>query len=216
MDEDLAEGNNALLETPKYNVNSECNDMTSGYDQMGQVQSTLVDEATNRVIQLDNIIALCNFNKQICCSSECDCKTDKCSKEWLIDSGASLHFTNSLDDYVHYEQMTSQILVKTANSSALLRGKGTVILMLSNGERIRINPVYYIPDLTCQLLSMETFLKNGYSCIGSKASIKIMRGPKTFLTFYPRSEIDSIYVIKSHAAKSDIYMALNTIYGVDY
>ena len=123
MDEDLAEGNDAFLETPEYNVDSECNDMAGGYDQMRQVQSTLVDEATNRVMQLDNNIALCSFNKQFCCSSECDCKTDKCSKEWLIDSGASLHFTNSLEDYVHFKEIKSQILVKTANSSALLRGK---------------------------------------------------------------------------------------------
>src|SRR5258708_3959177 len=63
MDEDLAEGNNAYLETPKYNVNSECNDMAGGFDQMRQVQSSLDDKATNRDIQLDNYITLCNNNK---------------------------------------------------------------------------------------------------------------------------------------------------------
>src|SRR5258708_28667116 len=61
MDEDLAEGNDAFLETPEYNVDSECNDMAGGYDQMRQVQSTPVDETANRVIQLDNNIALCSF-----------------------------------------------------------------------------------------------------------------------------------------------------------
>src|SRR5258708_4096579 len=78
MDEDLAEGNDAFLETPEYNVDSECNDMAGGYDQMRQVQSAPNEEATNRSLQLDNNIALCSFYKQLCFSSECDCKTDKC------------------------------------------------------------------------------------------------------------------------------------------
>src|SRR5258708_6330584 len=85
MDEDLVEGNDAFLETPEYNVDSECNNMAGGYDQMRQVQSTPVDEASNGDIQLDNHIALCSYNKHFCFPSECDCKTDKCSKEWLID-----------------------------------------------------------------------------------------------------------------------------------
>src|SRR5258708_631283 len=89
MDEDLAEGNDAFLETPEYNVDLECNDMAGGYDQMRQVQSTPVDEATNRVIQLDNNIALCSLNKQICCSSKCDFNMNKCSNEWLITSEAT-------------------------------------------------------------------------------------------------------------------------------
>ena len=37
------------------------------------------------------------------------------------------------------------------------------------------------------------------------------------MTFLPRNELDSIFVVKSIAAKDkDIHMAHNTIYGIDY
>ena len=82
---------------------------------------------------------------------------------------------------------------------------------------MRIRLVFYIPDLRCRLLSIETLLMPGYTCIGDKLSIKVVKGSKTFLTFYPRSEKDSIYVMKSGVTKEkDIFVALNTIYGIGF
>ena len=44
-----------------------------------------------------------------------------------------------------------------------------------------------------------------------------MKGSKTYLTFNPRHEKDSLYVMKSHMPnEADIHMAINTIYGVDF
>ena len=44
-----------------------------------------------------------------------------------------------------------------------------------------------------------------------------MKGPKTFLTFYPRREKDSLYFMKSYVAnETDVHMALNSTYGIDY
>src|ERR1700688_3116732 len=64
---------------------------------------------------------------------------------------------------------------------------------------------------------MGTFLHDGFNCVGNNKSIRIVKGSKSFLTFYPRSEKDSIYVIKSFIANdADIHMAINTIYTVDY
>ena len=64
---------------------------------------------------------------------------------------------------------------------------------------------------------MGTFLHNGYNCVGNKISIRIMKGSKSFLTFYPRFKKDSIYVVKSIITNDkDIHMVLNTIYTVDY
>jgi hypothetical protein len=63
---------------------------------------------------------------------------------------------------------------------------------------------------------MGKFLKSGLKTIGNSRFIGIYEGKNPFLTFKPRNELDSIYVIRSIAAKTDIHMALNTIYGVDY
>ena len=93
----------------------------------------------------------------------------------------------------------------------------TVILILNTGDIVRISPVYHVPTLTCQLLAMGRFLQSGYTCTGNKDTIRIMKGSKPFLTFNPRYQKDSLYIIKSYVAnKTDIHMALNTIYGVNF
>jgi hypothetical protein len=125
--------------------------------------------------QLDKDIAVVNNNKYNCspCSHECDHKE---TKEWLIDSGASAHFTNNINDFVEYEELTSQTFVRTANSSAQIMGKGTVILSLSTSEVVKISPVFYKPSLNCQLLFMGAFLRAGFTSTGNNTSIRIMNG----------------------------------------
>ena len=203
------------LKTMEFDVDGEVTDCA----RLGlrQVQNTHERTMTNSSLQLDNNIAELYINK-IClqCSHGCDCKTDG-TKEWLIDSGASEHFTYDINNFVDYEVLKNHSLVKTANSTAEVRGRGTVILVLTTGEFVRISLVYHIPTLSCQLLAMGNFLQSGYTSTGNNKSIRIMKGSKSFLTFNPRREKDSLYIIKSYTPNEmDIHMALNTIYGVDY
>ena len=84
-----------------------------------QVQTTHKRTMTNNSSQLDNYIAELYINK-IClqCSHGCDCKIFK-MKEWLIDSGASEHFTFDINSFVDYEVLKNHLSVKTANSTAV-------------------------------------------------------------------------------------------------
>ena len=64
---------------------------------------------------------------------------------------------------------------------------------------------------------MGKFLQSDYTSTGNSTSIRIIKGSKTFLTFNPRCEKDSLYIIKSlKPDETDIHMAINTIYGVDF
>jgi hypothetical protein len=140
-----------------YTVDGEITEMV-GLDYR-QVAFTLEITIANINQQLDKIVVVKNEYDRSSCSHECDHKE---TKEWLIDSGASAHFTNNINDFVEYEELTSQTFVRTANSSAQTMGKGTVILSLSTSEVVRISPVFYIPSLNCQLLSMGVFLHAGF------------------------------------------------------
>jgi hypothetical protein len=146
-----------------------------------QVTFNLEITVANVNQKLDKDIAVVNNNKYNCspCSHECDHKE---TKEWLIDSGASAHFTNNINDFVECEELMSQTFVRTANSSAQIMGKGTVILSLSTSEVVRISPVYYIPSLNCQLLSMGVFLRAGFTSTGNNMPIRIMNGRRPVLT----------------------------------
>ena len=156
------------LETMEFDVDGEVANC-AGLS-LRQVQTTSERMMTNNSPQLDNYIAELYIN-EIClqCSHGCDCKTDN-TKEWLIDSGASEHFTYDINGFVDYEELKNHLSVKTANSTAEVRGRGTVIIVLTTGDVVRISPVYHVPTLSCQLLAMGKFLQSGYTSTGNSTS----------------------------------------------
>ena len=79
---------------------------------------------------------------------------------WLLDSGASLHFTHDINDFIEYSPLKEELTVVTANGRTRATGVGTVLLNCGT-QRVRISPVYYIPELTSRLLSMGEFLREG-------------------------------------------------------
>ena len=105
------------------------------------------------------------INKFVCLTLQDDDKGET-EAEWMLDSGASRHFTFNINDYVDYET-TAEVLVRTANFFfTKIVGKGTVIITV-DGKAVRINPVYHIPDLNCCLLSLGQFLRSRLFSRGS-------------------------------------------------
>ena len=104
----------------------------------------------------------------------------------MLNSGASCHFTNEINDFVEFEENVGpEQVVRTANSSTSIAGKGTVIFTV-NGEQVRLYPVFYIPNLNDCLLSLGQFHQSGLSSRGSAHSIVLYNGnDEEFLTFYP-------------------------------
>ena len=105
---------------------------------------------------------------------------------WMLDSGASCHFTNNINDFVEFEENVGpERVVRTANGSTSIAGKGTVIFTVNN-ERVRLYPVFYIPDLNDRLLSLGQFHRSGLSSRGDAHAIVLYDGnDEEFLTFYP-------------------------------
>ena len=135
---------------------------------------------------------------------------------WMLDSGASCHFTNDINDFIEFEENVGpERVVQTANGSTSIAGKGTVIFTV-NGERVRLYPVFYIPDLNDHLLSLRQFHQSGLSSRGSARSIVLYDGnDEEFLSFYPRSANSTIYVIQSLLG-TEVDYSLSTVYNVDF
>ncbi len=104
--------------------------------------------------------------------------------------------------------------MRTANSHTNIVGKGTVILTVAD-RTVRINPVYYIPDLSSRLLSLGQFLKSGLHSRGSAREITIYEEHRIFLNFIPRHDDDSIYVIWSTVGAA-VNAHIKTIYSIDF
>ena len=135
--------------------------------------------------------------------------------KWLLDSGASRHFTYDIDDFVEYKPITPMPLL-TANGRAQAIGQGTVILVL-NDRAIRINGVLYVPGLTTRLLSLGQFHKSGLHSRGNDRQISLydVNTKKEFVTFYPRNNQSTLYEIWAQRENPNSKY-LQTIYKVDF
>ena len=134
--------------------------------------------------------------------------------KWMIDSGASNHFTFDKNDFVEYETITKPIQVQAATATTKVAGKGTIIIT-TNGSSYRIGPVYHVPELNCRLLSLGQFHRSGLYSRGSAREISLYNkysGLK-FLSFYPRHDKGTTYIIKTLLGN---FEEQRTIHNVDF
>jgi len=133
--------------------------------------------------------------------------------EWMLDSGASEHFTGDINDFVEFETL-APIAVQTTTETTNIIGRGSVILQIKN-KVLRIYPVYYIPELTTQLFSLGQFLQAGLLLSGNARQISVHEGEEEFLSFYPRHKKGTIYVVQSLLGKK-VDARIETIHMVDF
>src|SRR6202000_1770865 len=110
-----------------FGVDCEIADLAGLEASFRQVSLTSHDETKADITLQLSISSLVNapLNK-FCfhCAHECDCDNDDSTlKEWILDSGASEHFTPDINDFVDYQVFTKEEYVKTANSTAQIMGK---------------------------------------------------------------------------------------------
>ena len=96
--------------------------------------------------------------------------------DWIMDSGASKHFTHELSDFAEYRPVNGPMLTTAAKNAPLqVKGEGTVSLthtvFTSEGKEIvrttRLSLVYYVPGMSTRLMSMGEILNQGYLICGS-------------------------------------------------
>ena len=78
---------------------------------------------------------------------------------WLLNSGASAHFTFNFNVFIEYHQYAKPCHSQTANGLAPVLGEGTVLIQF-NGNVVQLSPTIYMPTCTFQLVLLGTLLKN--------------------------------------------------------
>jgi transposase InsO family protein len=137
---------------------------------------------------------------------------------WLLDSGASAHFTFSKHNFIEYETIppNERAPVRTASDTIYVEGKGAVLLGHSENNKLvttRLYPVLHIPKITTQLLSMGEFLQQGMCVEGTSHSIALLYKNKTMLTCKPFQPGQMTYWLDGTPAE---IQEGQTIYSADY
>jgi len=113
---------------------------------------------------------------------------------WLLDSGASRHFTGDIGDFASYNELKRAHYAKMANGVALISGIGTVLLQCldhnSGDEKVvMLTQVLHMPGATACLISMGEMLQHNYRVTGNKRGISLI-GKADHLWFGPDPEDD--------------------------
>ena len=84
---------------------------------------------------------------------------------WWIDSGSTIHVTNSLQDLVNlWKPVGSERSIYSGNKMSLhMEAVGTCNLVLSSGYILNLKKTFYVHGYSRNLISVSRFVSEGYS-----------------------------------------------------
>jgi transposase InsO family protein len=149
----------------------------------------------------------------------------RCNKRletlWLLDSGASAHFTNRKSDFISYQpySQSDRQPVRTAAHTIFVEGSGTVLLRHYVNKTLvttRVHPVLYIPSMSIRLLSMGEFLQQGMRVLGNSLHITLLH-QKPFVQCKPLIPGHTLYWLDAASTTVEAqFIETPYIYKVDY
>ena len=111
---------------------------------------------------------------------------------WLIDSGASFHFTPHREWFCEYEKYDGGDVFLGDDRKARIIGRGKVKLKLQGG-RVRISGVLHIPTLARNLISVSKLDDVGVKTVFKNDTYKMVRGA---LVLMQGVQIETLYKLQ--------------------
>jgi len=135
---------------------------------------------------------------------------------WLLDSGASAHFTYNFDAFVEYQPYVKPHHSQMANGLAPVLGEGTILVWF-NGNIVRLSPTIYMPTCTFQLVLLGTLLKN--NCLYMQSAEGYMHiiddcTKRDVISFHTHGD-STMYWIRAPPVHDIISMSIDMI-TIDY
>jgi hypothetical protein len=146
--------------------------------------------------------------------------------DWIMDSGASKHFTHELSDFAEYTLFDGPSLTTAAKKAPLqIKGEGTLFLTHDvpgpNGRSrrviTRLYPVYYVPGMSSRLLSVGDMLVNGYTMYADAESMQFYkRNPHVTALAEPHMPGQTIFWLRAEITPASALLAKSTTNLSDY
>jgi hypothetical protein len=170
------------------------------------------------------------LNKYDVHASSCEkCKgqINKDDCQWIMDSGASKHFTPELSDFADFQPYNGPKLTTTAVKALLqIKGEGTVFLTHTvtnkSGTKREVithfSPVYHVPGMSVRLMSLGELLLNGCEVRGDAEALHFykanLRSPSLSVELHlPRQ---TIFWLHGSVTNKRVLLSGNTIDSGDY
>ena len=117
------------------------------------------------------------------------------NEEWLIDSGATNHFTYSKDSMINIIPSYKRITV-AGGQTAMTECSGTLILTTKNGTQILLSDVHYIPKFAKNIISISKLVDKGCVVSGITRDFFTIRSANGTMIRAARDITDQLYYIQ--------------------
>ena len=192
------------------------------------VQQPLLAASNVSTVDLENLSTVQNKFFDHC--KECErCKRRLSGyQDWIMDSGASKHFTAEMSDFTEYTPIKDGPILQTAAKKTPLQiaGEGTIFLShtvvdskgRSREQVSRFYPVYYVPGMSGRLLSMGELLVNGYTVHGNADYMDFHKGSSRnpALRVVPHMPGQTIYWLHAKSASRSALVTKSSINSDTY
>ena len=138
---------------------------------------------------------------------------DKCDpNHWVLDSGASEHFSPFRQLYTSYVPLREAVNIFTAKGELQGVGIGNIDVMAEDGSgsplRITLMNVLHVPDMDVNLLSTNVLLANGAEVnMHPQRGTKIIKDGRVVATTVPHGKLVRLKTIE----KSDVNINVNAL-----
>jgi transposase InsO family protein len=127
--------------------------------------------------------------------------------EWIIDSGASRHFSGNAQVFNSLEPSSlGGTAVSAGGHSHPIQGQGSINLSSSNGEIKRISSVYYVPGLNRNLLSVGQIAELGCLVMfdEEKCIVATKTKPSRVIARGKRNPSNGLYFLRSESSNLEL------------
>jgi len=148
--------------------------------------------------------------------------------QWIVDSGASIHFTGNESDFSDLIMfpIDGRPPVSTANGSASVHGYRAIFVkntVTHNGKKstnnMRLYPVYYMPGTTIRLMSMGQILQGNIHLEGDDKSLIFIGKDteQTLIEAFPNPlQSETIYWVSSKIISGKELITHTSMHADDY
>jgi hypothetical protein len=162
---------NEMMYVPPYTPHAHCADACHAADAYASLPH-IYDKYLCTTVEKYHRISCTHVDDVALCAT---CKGKALRRNyWLLDLGASQHYTNNIDDYVDYTLWTcgNYGYVRTATTTTPVIGTGTVMIRVpgpKGTERtLRVHNVRHMPEMFTRLLSLGSFLQDNMDLGGTR------------------------------------------------
>jgi len=148
--------------------------------------------------------------------------------EWIVDSGASVHFTDNKSDFSELKLWPEKERpsAQTANGATAIHGLGTVFVKtwVDNSPKqqtvmkSRLYPVFYMPGMGIHLLSMGLLLKGNMHIKGDERTLQFVDAQTGAVKLVAVTKLftDTIYWINSEILTGSELIAHKSLHKDDF